>query len=78
VVLARAGREVSVDGAPRCAIPAGARALPTRPACFAPGPPDDAFSPRCTGCAARAECPGVPAGYLARFGDGELAPVEAA
>lgn len=72
--LRKAGRAVTVDGAPRCAIPDGALASPTRPACFAPGPPDDAFSPRCDGCALRDGCPGVPAGYLARFGDGELRP----
>jgi hypothetical protein len=45
------------------------------PACFAPSADEGAFSPRCDGCAARAACPGVPPGYLARFGDGELAPV---
>jgi hypothetical protein len=72
--LRRAGRAVSIDGAPRCLVPDGAELVATAPACFAPAASADAFSPRCAPCTERARCPGVPPGYLARFGDGELAP----
>ncbi len=72
--IARAGRAVVVDGVPRCLAPSPTAAEATAPACFAPSPPADAFAPRCAGCALRGGCAGVPADYLARFGDGELAP----
>jgi hypothetical protein len=56
-----------IAGAPRCLLgPFTAAALPEPPRSFAPA---------CAGCPARAEgCPGVEAGYLARFGAGELSP----
>lgn len=73
-VAARAGHPVTVEGVPLCLAPPHAQAVATGPACFAPVPVGDGFSPRCDDCAARPACPGVPAGYLARFGDGELLP----
>jgi len=72
---------VMVDGVPLCLLPPGALATPPQPSCHQPGGPTDrgdAFAAPCQGCAARTRCPGVPRGYLARFGDGELAPLPAA
>lgn len=37
--------------------------------------PGHRFLPACKGCAARAACHGVNEAYLARFGDGEIAPI---
>jgi hypothetical protein len=53
-------------GAPHCLLgPFRGAALGSEPR---------AYGGRCAGCPARASCPGVDAGYLARFGDEELSP----
>jgi cyclic pyranopterin phosphate synthase len=72
--ITRARREAAIDGVPSCLAPPGLRVLPTGAACFSPTGTDDRYSPRCEPCALRPTCPGVPAGYLARFGDAELQP----
>lgn len=61
--LARAGG--TIEGAPHCLLG------PFRGA--GRGAPR-AYAPVCCGCPARARCPGVAAGYLARFGADELSP----
>jgi len=78
-VVQKVGRPVVVDGVPACLLPAGVAAAPTGPACYAPGAAAVAtrYPEPCDGCAARARCLGVPSGYLARFGAGELQPVAA-
>jgi hypothetical protein len=63
------GLPAFVRGAPACLLgPFAARAMPLDE--------DDvrAYGAPCEGCAARAECPGVDAEYLARFGEKELSP----
>ena len=74
VALRRAGWRVAVDGIPACLAPPSITLAPTGPACFAPVASDDRYAPRCEPCALRGACPGVPTGYLARFGDAELSP----
>jgi hypothetical protein len=60
----RAGVEAFVRGAPLCLVgPHADRCEPTAPR---------AFGAPCEACSARARCPGVDPGYLARFGDAEL------
>jgi hypothetical protein len=73
-VIQKVGRPVAVDGAPACLVPAGVATASSGPACYLPRAPSDAFAPACDGCALRERCPGVPTGYLARFGAGELVP----
>jgi hypothetical protein len=73
--LQKVGRPASVDGVPACLAPPGVPAVPSGAACFLPSTAAaDRFAPPCDGCALRPRCPGVPSGYLARFGDGELQP----
>ncbi|MBK7071481.1 MAG: hypothetical protein IPH44_04175 [Myxococcales bacterium] len=60
----RLGLPTVIVDAPRCLLgPFAAHAEVTRAR---------AFAPACDLCAARAQCPGVDAGYLARFGGEEL------
>lgn len=62
----RAGVAAGIAGAPVCLLgPLRGRALPAA---------QRAFAGACEGCPARAECPGVAAGYLRRFGGDELSP----
>ena len=72
--LQRVGRGASVDGMPACLAPAGLRVAGSGRGCSLPAGPSDVFAPPCEGCALRERCPGVPTGYLARFGAGELKP----
>ena len=72
--VARVKRPVSVDGMPACLAPTGLRVVPTGPACFVPWPATDTYAAPCEGCSLRTRCPGIPTGYLARFGPGELIP----
>ena len=54
------------SGIPSCLLgPFITRALPSSPR---------AYAPQCSSCPAKANCPGVDATYLARFGSDELAP----
>ena len=63
----RLGLPTVIVDAPRCLLgPFAAHAEVTRAR---------AFAPACDLCAARAQCPGVDAGYLARFGADELTPL---
>lgn len=60
----KAGLPAFVQGAPACLLgPFATRLLPE---------PPRAFGAACTGCAARAGCPGVDPAYLRRFGGDEL------
>lgn len=52
-----------IDGAPHCLLGPFRGAALGGPRAYAAG---------CAGCPARGACPGVDAGYLERFGDGEL------
>lgn len=61
----RLGLAIAVVGAPLCLLgPFAGVSLPGR----------GVFAAACEGCAARARCPGVDAGYLDRFGGDELSP----
>ena len=78
------GRVARVDGVPACLMPLGAMLVEGAPACFAPAREvpgvgaTDGHAAACDGCLARERCPGVPIGFLARFGAGELRPELAA
>jgi MoaA/NifB/PqqE/SkfB family radical SAM enzyme len=73
--VVRAGRTAELEGVPLCRAPARARAVASAGTCFAPEvAEEDVYGEACGGCARRDECPGVPRGYLARFGTGELNP----
>lgn len=62
----RAGIAAVITGVPLCLLgPMGDRCLPA---------PPRAYVEACAGCPARAQCPGVDAGYLDRFGGAELSP----
>lgn len=73
----RAGRQVLVDGVPACLAPPGVTLTAPGPSCYTPmlNSRIGRYAPNCDGCALRARCPGVPSGYLARFGHDELKPV---
>jgi len=69
----RLGVPAFTSGLPHCVLgPFGDTAL------RADGDDDARFGEPCTGCPARPRCPGVAPSYLARFGDEELRPVDAA
>ena len=72
--VTKLGRTALVDGIPACLAPHGATVATSPPACFAPIGPVDSYAAPCEGCAARTGCPGIPLGYLARFGSSELQP----
>lgn len=64
------GVAVFLRGAPLCVLgPFAARTLPDEAGSFDPT--------RCAACPARAQCPGVDARYLQRFGGDELSPTRA-
>lgn len=65
-VASRRGVAGWIAGAPHCLLgPFRGASLVVEPR---------AFAAKCDGCAARAQCPGVEAAYLKRFGDEEVSP----
>ena len=79
--VTKVGRPVAVDGIPLCRAPAGATVTATPPTCSTPfaniqdAGNSGAYPTECDACAARTRCPGLPRGYLARFGSGDLLPI---
>jgi hypothetical protein len=78
--IRKVGRTALVDGIPLCLAPEGTTTVASAPACYLPtandaqSPGSDTYAAACERCTERARCPGVPRGYLARFGADELKP----